>query len=235
MAFKKGTSNGELIEGTDGQDTILGMGGKDFLVGYGGIDSIYGGDDGDQIFGGDGGDHLFGEAGNDYIYGDYAPNEYGNDQISGGDGNDFIFGGAGADLLSGGNQADVFYFEALDSDPMDPDDIWDFQAFGPVAPRGLGAYDKIAVDGPGGTLSNYFELSIGYEQGYYAARSAAVDQMWGTTDPIRYVFVTDGVDGYLFADANNDGLIENGIVLVGLNSLWDFSHKNIINIADSPL
>jgi hypothetical protein len=214
MALKKGTPNGELIEGTDGQDTILGLGGDDTIIAYGDIDTVYGGDGNDQIYGGDDLDHLFGEANNDYIFGEGGP-----DQISGGDGTDFICGGEDADLLSGGDQADVFYFAALDSDPMDPDHIWDFRGFGPVAPRGLGAYDKIAVDGPGGTFSNYFELSIGYDQGYYAARSAAVDQMWGTTDPLRYVFVTDGVDGYLFADTNNDGLIENGIVLVGLNSL----------------
>jgi hypothetical protein len=44
------------------------------------------------------------------------------------------------------------------------------------------------------------------------------------------VFVTDGVNGYLFIDSNGDLLAENGIVLEDLNGLSDFAYGNISNI-----
>jgi hypothetical protein len=66
-----------------------------------------------------------------------------------------------------------------------------------------------------------------------AARAAADDIFtdgphdWHTSDP-THVFVTDGVNGYLFTDGDKSGTAEGAIVLAGLASLADFSALNIV-------
>jgi Ca2+-binding RTX toxin-like protein len=230
MAVKKGTSGHNFIEGTPEGDLILGYAGNDNLLGYGGSDTIYGGDNTDHLFGGEGGDTLYGEYGDDYLYGDLGASlaNSGGDYIDGGYGQDFIDGGPEADFLVGGPNADVFYFKANDSDPLHPDTIWDFQASNLFT----FSYDKIAVDGPSGTATNYFETMIAYDGGYNLAKGFANNYV---SEGARYVFITDSVNGYFFSDANHDGTIENGILLDYLNDLNDFSYKNVFSLADSPL
>lgn len=93
--------------------------------------------------------------------------------------------------------------------------------------------DTINVIGPAGTASNYDEYTIETGAGYNAARDLAenwfaVDSYFG--GDLSYLFITDGVDGYFFGDSNSNGIMENGIVLEGLNSLYDFSYKNIVDV-----
>ena len=73
-----------------------------------------------------------------------------------------------------------------------------------------------------GSATNYVEGAIGYNAGYLEARNLAEEQ------PVRYVFLTDGVNGYLFGDIDGDAWIETGIVLKGLTSINDFHYWDII-------
>ncbi len=41
-------------------------------------------------------------------------------------------------------------------------------------------------------------------------------------------FLTDGVDGYLFGDLDNDGWIDSGMELLDLGILSDFRYSDII-------
>ena len=148
----------------------------------------------------------------------------GNDTIYGGDGHDTIDGGKGQDTLSGNAGADDFVFYSLESNPSNPDHITDFVA---ALDRYVGAYDRIDTQGPAGTASNYFELSIGVNDGFADAKNFAQTYIGGAT---RYVFVTDHVNGYFFSDVNGNGTIDNAIVLEGLGSLSDFSHKNVVDL-----
>jgi hypothetical protein len=43
------------------------------------------------------------------------------------------------------------------------------------------------------------------------------------------LFITDGVDGYFFADTNGNGKIDAAVVLDGLDELSDFNYKNVVN------
>jgi Ca2+-binding RTX toxin-like protein len=216
--FIYGGSAGDYLDGGSQDDFIRGNGGGDTIQGGSGHDTVYAGDGDDFISGGKDSDHLFGDDGNDTIWG-----EDGDDYLYGQNGNDILSGDAGQDELWGGAGRDEFQFNMQDSDPAKPDDITDFQ------PKGWWpgtAYDTIRdVSGPGGTASNYLGTSIGYGAGYDAAKNFAASNIGGA---IRYVFVTDGVDGYFFSDSFGNGTIDNGIILDGLSSLSDFSYINIL-------
>ena len=223
-----GDENGDFLIGGSAWDYLDGGSGDDHIWGFGGDDKIWGGSENDWVYAGDGEDflsggkgvdHLFGDGENDVIWAedgdDYAYGGYGNDELQGGDGRDELWGGSGHDK---------FMFHMGDSDPSNPDHITDFQA---TAYRWVGAYDTIdMMDGPAGSVSNYVALSIGSTGGGYdAAKNSAEAIIGGAT---RYVFVTDGVDGYLFSDEFGNGSVDNGIVLEGLNSPSDFSFSNIL-------
>ena len=60
--------------------------------------------------------------------------------------------------------------------------------------------------------------------GYHAARNWAEDHTLG----FDHVFITDGVNGYLFGDIDGDAWIETGIVLEGITSIDDFHYWDII-------
>jgi Ca2+-binding RTX toxin-like protein len=216
--FIYGGSAGDDLDGGSEDDYIWGFGGGDTIWGGWGNDSVYAGDGEDFISGGKGGDHLFGDSGDDVLWG-----EDGDDYLYGGYGNDTLSGGAGKDELWGGFGRDEFRINMQESDPLNPDHITDFQ------PNGYWpgtAYDTIRdVSGPGGTSANYFEASIGYNGGYEAAKGFAEAHIGGNT---RYVFVTDGIDGYFFSDSFGNGTLDNGIVLEGLKSLSDFNYSNIL-------
>jgi Ca2+-binding RTX toxin-like protein len=208
----KGGTGSDHVYGNNGDDKIYGaldssntgwdQGYTNYLFGGAGNDTVYGGTDEDWIFGGDDNDWLYGKSGDDVIFGQ------GDDDV--------IFGGGGKDVLCGGDGWDSFVFGIGESDPQNPDTITDFDC------------TQNFIDlSQAGTSSNYEEHSIGYNAGYQAAFNSAVGQFNGT---IRNVFVTDGVNGYLFIDSNGDLLAENGIVLEDLNGLSDFAYGNISNI-----
>jgi hypothetical protein len=110
------------------------------------------------------------------------------------------------------------------SSPSNPDVIWDFEDH---APASTIATDRIAVMGPAGTAANYKEFTIGYNNGYGLAQDFADYYIHKGAD---YVFVTDSVNGYLFADITDSDAIEMGFILMGLNDVSDFNYSNIVNV-----
>jgi Ca2+-binding RTX toxin-like protein len=228
MASKYGTNYPDHIEGTSGSDSIWGFAGDDEIYGFGGVDWIFGGDGNDQIFGSYGADYLFGGANNDTIIGDdNFPGWGGADHLEGESGNDVLIGGEFADSLVGGSGRDIFaYYNYFynPSSPSNPDVIWDFEDH---APASTIATDRIAVMGPAGTAANYKEFTIGYNNGYGLAQDFADYYIHKGAD---YVFVTDSVNGYLFADITDSDAIEMGFILMGLNDVSDFNYSNIVNV-----
>jgi hypothetical protein len=172
-------------------------------------DTRIGGAENDTIRGFGGADHLFGRGGHDVIFG--------------GRGNDVIEGGRGFDELTGGLGRDEFRFFQGDSGPSfnDADIIRDFNHVN----------DKITfVSGlsPAGTEDNYREFRIfdtgDHQDNYNLALDFARHDIGGE---VQFAFYTDGKDGYLFADMDNNGTVDTGIELKGLDSKTDFSHLDI--------
>jgi Ca2+-binding RTX toxin-like protein len=241
LLFEK-TTHHVLLQGGEGVDTIKGGsdwdsldGGSegDFIWGFGGDDKIWGRSGDDHVWGGKGEDFISGGKNDDTLDGGENDDEIwggdGTDTILGGYGNDELLGEAGQDTMTGGPGSDTFQFHMQDSDPSNPDHITDFLA---SSGNVYFAGDKIdfLVGEPGGTSSNYLEFSI-RDGGYNEAKNVAGN--WFAGDHligggVRYLFITDGVDGYLFSDPFGNGTIQDGIILDGLNELSDFSHFNIL-------
>jgi Ca2+-binding RTX toxin-like protein len=205
-----GSQFNDFLTADNGGSVLFGVAGDDVLKGGGGADHLMGGADDDILIGGndtfDGGDLLEGGDGIDYLHG--------------GAGNDVLSGGTGRDSLSGGDGEDKFVFVApyggTYSPASDPDYILDFGA----SPR---SHDWIDMP----TSENYLEPAngyeaIGYDAGYDAARKWVEDLKIGQYNSTN-VFVTDGVDGYLFGIYA--GKLQTGIVLVGVTS---FDYSDII-------
>ncbi len=207
-----GGSNSDYIGGGDGFDQLYGQRGNDLISGDDGNDWILGGSGNDNLFGGDDPDQLYGDSGNDSIYGEGT----GNDDLHGGSGNDLLNGGAGGDFLAGDSGNDTFkFFDSYESSANSPDQIMDFNA------------QEDVIDMPvAGTAANYIEFSIGNGSGYNTARTVAEFFLNGGGDV--FAFVTDQVDGYLFADLDGNGTIDTGVILEGLTSLSDFNHLDIV-------
>jgi Ca2+-binding RTX toxin-like protein len=167
----------------------------------------------DSLSGGDNPDALVGGAGNDWLDGGN-----GNDWLVGGTDYDVLDGGAGQDTLAGGDDVDIFRFHipngSTDSKVSAPDTITDFDSMEWI--------DMTAH----GTSANYIEKQFsGFAFGYDLAKVWAQNHLGGGD---RYGFVSDGTDGYLFADMDGNGTVETGIVLEGIQSIADFGWQNII-------
>ena len=241
--------------GTNGADYAYGESGSDVLdftmtldvnVLYGdsntasasdGIDYVYGGGDVDFIYGGGNRDILYGRDGNDVIYGD-LPSESaydGNDVLVGGAGSDSLYGGGGDDILAGGTGGDwltggsghnTFVYNAVGESGLtwsSADTITDFYA---VAD---------SIDMPtAGSYANYFEGNITdtwntTQSSHFAyAASYASDIIGNPYTNTQYVFLTNGHDGYLFADMDGNGRIDTGIELEGVASTGNFHYWDII-------
>jgi Ca2+-binding RTX toxin-like protein len=225
-----GGDGNDQIFGGPNDDIIMGGGGLDQLYGEGGNDELYGGELNDWLFGGDGRDHLFGEGSDDTLYG-----EDGNDELYGGDSSDFLDGGSGEDLLVGGADSDWltggsgydefrFVLENNWYEPhsasFNPDVITDFSSFD----------DLIVLEGAQLEVlpANYVSDTIAHGAGYDAAEAHAMSLLSGDK---TYAFVTDGVDGYLFAEPWQGAYpaIETlGVVLEGLTSVSDFAFHDLL-------
>jgi Ca2+-binding RTX toxin-like protein len=210
--FLNGGGGNDTLVGGEGDDTLVGGEGRDFLMGGGGGDFLYAGPG--SLNGGDG--ELYAGPG--------------SNSLNGGDGEDYLFSGMVSDRLTGGNDCDTFVFEAAEvriheyaveststSPASDPDNITDFEA-----------RDDLIDMNIAGTATNYIETALGYNAGYLAAKSWAETAMPGGNGLLRFGFVTDGVNGYLFGDLDGDQYIETGVVLEGLTSLNDFHHSHIL-------
>jgi Ca2+-binding RTX toxin-like protein len=235
----KGGSNNDILDGGTGTDQLYGNDGSDHIStgGGGGVEWAEGGNGTDYIWGGDYIDYLFGndsddandsiyelsddDAANDYLYG-----EAGRDVLYGGAGHDVLDGGADRDFLFGNSGYDRFVFEIpngwTDSKVSDPDHIMDF----------MGADDWLDMPVAGTAppsmyeIGNYIEVQTGgLSAGYDAAQVWAENHITGN---VRYAFVSDGVNGYLFGDLNGNGTVETGIVLEGVTSITQFDYSNIM-------
>ena len=209
-----------------------------------GNDKIYSGFGNDTIYGGKGDDTISGGGGNDHIYGEYTSIDTleegsGADTIDGGTGSDTIWAGAGddtirggldKDFMFGGGGADKFVVKLGDTGITHAkmDWIYDFNA----------KYDSIEVSRTSGGWYHeryFFTASTdSWETRIDAARGAAAQLMnekvaGNNFKGNDYAFVSDHKDGFLFADLNNDGYMDTGIVLVGLTSLDQFSVADILN------
>jgi len=208
----------DQIDGASGRDYLYGLGGNDVLYGGYETDFLYGGTGNDVLGGGTGAftDFLWGDAGNDVLAGGD-----GNDQIWGGADNDVLQGGRGQDLMTGGSGRDFFDYR---TDPnstsyRDSDIIYDFNTF----------EDSITMPWAG-TSFNYREDWVerdGSAANTFGSAATAAYHIINQTGA-DYVFISDRVDGYLFADRNNDGGIDMMITLRGLDELSDFSRTDIV-------
>ena len=59
----------------------------------------------------------------------------------------------------------------------------------------------------------------------FSGRAGKSSPNW---DVVDYVYLTNGMQGYLFADVNGDGAADYGIELKELTSLSDFSYMNLL-------
>jgi Ca2+-binding RTX toxin-like protein len=166
----------------------------------------------DRLFGEDGIDSLDGGAGNDYLDGGAA-----SDTLLGKDGDDTLYGGLGKDTLTGGLGADIFLFNFGDTTQISSslDKITDFKS----------GEDRIDLGNVSGTLAAtaYAEGSIATNT-YSEALTLANSMMGGGKVA---AFIAGTTDGWLFWDGNGDGMIEQAVLLGGVNTLAGFSSTDI--------
>jgi Ca2+-binding RTX toxin-like protein len=251
-----GTAGADVLLGTDQGDHILGMAGNDTIFGGLGDDVIDASSGNDIVttmpdpvpgshYGidfvslGDGDDiaqyiysidkvTIDGGNGQDRIGGGSA-----GDRLMGGAGDDHIAGYAGGDLMTGGSGADVFHYAHQSGDTgmtiAAADRITDF----------VSGTDKIDMEFAGTRLmlghhnyGNYAEAAIDFGAGFEAAEERAAYMLWPyAPDPQNgrmYAFVTDGVNGYLFADLDHNGAADTALIFEGLTSTLQFAHTDIV-------
>ena len=190
-----GNDLANIINGNGTQNVLRGGLGADTLSGNGGDDFLYGDDGLDTLDGGAGNDRLEGGASGDTMFGRA--------------GNDTLVGGTGKDTLTGGTEADIFVFAAGDTtlNSASYDRIVDYNA---------AEGDLIDLDFVAGALDpgHWSESAIGTNNFADALATARLSAGVGNV-----VFVAGTTDGWLFYDANGDGVLEQAILLSGANSL----------------
>lgn len=236
-----GTSGDDVIKGLGGNDDIYGGRGDDLILGGKGDDVIFADDGGlqysywgrDTVGGGEGNDdinfkntsadvQLFGDEGNDRLHGgsgnDFLDGGADADTIKGGAGNDTIKGGTGRDDMWGGSGGDTFIFDSSSDSGLNSttaDRIHDFET----------GRDHIvwAVGTAVGDSESYGEVRSPF-QGIDASLKIVEAHLSGKV----FAFVTDGTDGYLFADTHHSGHFDSGVILNGLSTLGSFTGHDII-------
>lgn len=174
----------------------------------------------DHIWGGRAGDFIWGGGGKDEIHGGA-----GGDEIDGGKGDDKIEGGEGADFLTGGSGRDTFFYHAIQDSHArfaDADRIEDFDT-------GL---DKLNFDSTA-TGKNFHHIDMAINGGASdeakfnaALMNATIDHLFNPTH--KFEFVTDGRDGWLFADTN--GLHKGFDFGIELKGVTDLSHTDLTHL-----
>lgn len=195
-----------------------------------GNDYIYSGSGNDRLNGGGGNDTLNGGAGNDIIHGDLAQGGTGHDQLLGNLGSDSLYGDGGddhlqggrdGDWLSGGAGVDTFVIATGDSGLAweTADTILDFNR----------AWDWIDLP-VAGTPSNFVSgtfITTGYT--YHDVFAEAYHASFSMGSYLtKLVFLTDGQDGYLFADTDPSYGFDTGVQLLGLTSVNDLRYWDIV-------
>lgn len=190
-----GNDLANIINGNSAENLLRGGLGSDTLSGGGGDDLLYGEDGLDTLDGGAGNDRLEGGASGDTMFGRA--------------GNDTLIGGTGKDTLTGGTEADVFVFSAGET-------TLNSASYDRIADYNAADGDLIDLDFVDGALdsAHWFEAAIPTNN--FADALATARQSAGIGN---VVFVAGTVDGWLFYDANGDGVLEQAILMSGANSL----------------
>jgi Ca2+-binding RTX toxin-like protein len=214
----------DYVQGGSGNDVIDYSKSMDSVVAYGDsatFDALIDGND--RMFGSFAGDFLYGGGGNDMIRGgDGADQIYGDIKNNAGAGNDMLIGDRGADILTGGNGNDTFVYFSGDSyaTRAGHDVITDFD----------GIHDKIDIPG-WATAYNYAEKMVlggrTAEESWDLAKADAATLMGGAPQK-DVVFLTNGKDGFLFADTDGDNYADIGITLLGVKSLAQFDYHYVV-------
>ncbi|MCX8476796.1 MAG: calcium-binding protein [Sphingomonas sp.] len=190
-----GNDLANIINGNGAENLLRGGLGSDTLSGSGGDDLLYGEDGLDTLDGGAGNDRLEGGASGDTMFGRA--------------GSDILIGGTGKDTLTGGTEADVFVFSAGET-------TLNSASYDRIADYNAAEGDLIDLDFVDGVLdaAHWFEAAIGTNN--FADALATARQSAGVGN---VVFVAGTVDGWLFYDANGDGVLEQALLMSGANSL----------------
>jgi len=156
----------------------------------------------------------------------------GADTLIGNSGADIITGGAGADTLTGGTGADKFVIASTDSGltTATADIIVDFAT----------AADTLSL-GTAGTAAKFFELNasttanddIGTVELAVTAANAATGAGTSFDGTVQYMFVFDatatgGINGYLVADNDLNGVADFAVELTGLAATGDVVSGDIV-------
>ncbi|HQR87803.1 MAG TPA: hypothetical protein PLH31_00705, partial [Caulobacter sp.] len=175
-------------------DTISGGAGDDTLTGGALADTILGGADADTITGDAGADTLSGGAGADTI-------------VAGADA-DTVNGGTGTDTLTGDAGNDRFVFALGDSGTSVGaiDTITDFVAGSAADTIDITETGTIALTV--GTAASTYAIALATAQGLVATPGANAD----------VVAIQVNADTYVFFDANNDGTIEDAVLLTAVTA-----------------
>ncbi|MCA6307248.1 MAG: calcium-binding protein, partial [Phenylobacterium sp.] len=188
----------DAIMAGDGSDTVVAGAGTNNVSGGAGDDSLTSGIGADTVTGGDGADTIVSSgAGADSLFGNT-----GGDSIVAGAGNDTITGGAGADTVTGNAGADRFVFAAGDASSLTEgaiDRITDFTT----------TVDKLSV-GVGGSVETLVAAST-----FGSALTAATGVIGAGTSNLVVVSVGTTAT-YLFADTNDDNVIDTAISFNGV-------------------
>lgn len=208
-----GNAAANVLAGLEGDDTINGNAGADLLNGGNGNDTLNGGADNDTLLGEAGTDNLLGGAGDDLLDGGA-----GTDALNGQAGADILVGGQGKDTLTGGTEADIFRFNPGDTTLLATsyDTVMDFVT-------GLDRIDLSSVTSAlspaayaeGKITTNVFADAISSARALFAPGVAVA-------------FVAGATDGWLFWDANQDGTIDQSVLMKSLNSLTSFHSGDVI-------
>lgn len=202
---------GDFLFAYDGNDKVDGLKGDDF---------VDGGNGNDTLSGGDGNDALNGNAGNDSISGgnndDFLEGEVGKDTIKGDAGNDTIVGGTGADILTGGLGNDRFEFNAKTASTVSDsgistltmDRVLDFKTGLDTVYIDLNRLvDATLVEST--TVAKNFGQALAVANSYFSTDLNNTDNAY---------FGYDATNGYVFVDADNNGVADMAITLVGINN-----------------
>ncbi len=240
-------NGGDTVDGCGGNDTITGDNGKDFLQGGAGDDQIFAGNGADTVDGGDGNDLIGGDDGGDADEdenedgqqddedfdedgdeddGDEDEDGDSEDQDEDTDGNgaDLLRGGAGNDTVSGGKGADTLEGGSGDDSLLggQGDDRIEGAAGNDTMIGGAGNDTFVYVEPGDSPASDCIE---GFVQGSdkidLGALLGATDLAWGGTTPTAngVWYGNDGVNTYVYADTNGDGLFDLKIKMLGLYTM----------------
>jgi Ca2+-binding RTX toxin-like protein len=212
---------------TDGNFVVLGGDGNDVITTGAGADSVNAGagnntvttnDGNDVITTGNGSNAVDAGAGNDVVTtgsgDDTILGGEGNDTISAGDGTNTITGDGGRDIMTGGSGVDTYVYQlASDSSGLSYDTITGFQAGEKVTPETIVDLIDLTALGNVVFLGNFVNATL--------ADTALVA---GSGD-LQVVYVTG--EQFLYADFNDNGVIDDGDVAIELAGVQTMYADNL--------